>query len=155
MTDYKALIEEARAHIEQIAMGVPESQADLVRRGENDDRRTSLIVHLADAEKETFAEKETLRSTFETPCSTWCKTHEWMTTRAPSAEAERDAALKALGESRARFGDMEQRALAAEATVEAIRTVVTEWAVPAFSERHYGAHAAITKIRNALTEETR
>lgn len=62
MTDHSALIAEAKAHIEKLAHGIPGSQADRVRRGENADPRTSLIVRLTQAlseEQEPISEPET------------------------------------------------------------------------------------------------
>ncbi|MCU1418692.1 MAG: hypothetical protein JWP32_2866 [Schumannella sp.] len=70
-----------------------------------------------DAEDPTLARKE---------LSTFVEEYHAVLNRLAVVEAERDSALQALTESRARFGDMEQRALAAEAVIEkAAETIKT------------------------------
>lgn len=46
---HRALVDEAKAHIEHLAQGVPGPQAERIRRGETEDSRVALIVRLTNA----------------------------------------------------------------------------------------------------------
>lgn len=61
VTDSTTLVREARDHIEHIAQGVPGAMADRIRRGENEDPRTSLIVRLANEVERLSAQLAAVR----------------------------------------------------------------------------------------------
>ncbi len=144
MTDYKPLIEEAREHIEHLAQGVPGAQADRIRRGESDDPRTALVVRLADALEALVAEKaeytDHLREWESVGAPAWVAAKE---REKDELRAERDALRAQLDTIAVTDADVrerqaketarehyknaltwKERALAAEATLDAIRIEV-------------------------------